>query len=260
MCTIVILQRVHPDYPVVVAANRDELYARHATAPLVLNGEPRVVGGRDELSGGTWMGVTEHGLFVGLTNQRSYTGADPSARSRGHVVLDALRAGTRAAVTQMLESLDAREYNPFNLVYGDAAGLHVGYARRTSAHIEVHAVPDGLQILPNDELNSAAFPKGERARALAATDGPVQGLASVLRDHELPALDAVEAPPAGSLFTHALAHRLQALCIHTPAYGTKSSSIIALAPGRVAGYWFADGPPCTTAFDDVTALVTTESS
>ena len=227
--------------------------------PVVLHESPRIVGGRDELYGGTWMGATERGLFVGITNQRSYGLGASSLRSRGEVVLEALRAGDTGGVTRMLEALDPSAYNSFNLLYGDAAGLRVAYSRREGTRVEIEAVPDGVHVLPNDCLDSGVFPKVERARALAPTSGPVEELAAVLRDHDRPPLDQVEDPPAGSRFTRELVRELHALCIHTPAYGTRSSTIVALAPGRVARYLFADGPPCTAALEDVTALVSTES-
>jgi uncharacterized protein with NRDE domain len=255
MCLVVALQRVHPDYPVVIAANRDEFYARPATGPTVLRDEPRIVGGRDEVSGGTWMAITPTGLFVAITNQRTYHGADPARRSRGPLVVEAAAAGSTAAITAMLEAQTPGEYNDFNLIYGDAGGLFLAYARGDAAAVEIEPVPDGVQVLPNDRLNSPTFQKVARARALTPADASFEQLAAMLRDHELPDLDAVENPPADSPFTRELARQFEALCIHTDVYGTRSSAIVALAPGRVARYLFADGPPCTTEMTDATELV-----
>ena len=67
MCTIVILRHVHSEWPLVLAANRDEFYGRPTQGPQLLSESPRVVGGRDVERGGTWMGTTDSGLFVGLT-------------------------------------------------------------------------------------------------------------------------------------------------------------------------------------------------
>ena len=102
MCTIVLLHRVHPRWPVVIAANRDEYYSRAASAPEVLTRDPvPVLGGRDARHAGTWMGATQRGFFVGLTNQRTLRPADASRRSRGEVVLEALRRGSREAVDEL---------------------------------------------------------------------------------------------------------------------------------------------------------------
>ena len=253
MCTIVVMHRCNPSYPLIVAANRDEIYARDARPPRPRVEDARVVAGVDCEHGGTWMGVHQSGFFVGLTNQRTWTFRRPSPRSRGAVAVAALRAGSRAAVTEMLRSLDPSEYNSFNLVWGDATGVEVAYARRDRPDIAIEALPPGLHVLANDRIGSPHFPKAERARDLAldAVSRPwpelVPALRGLLADHSLPPLDRVPAPPAGVPIEHALVRDLQALCIHTPFYGTRSSTIIAIDEERIAHYLFADGPPCTTA-------------
>jgi uncharacterized protein with NRDE domain len=271
MCTIVMLVGVHADYPVLVAANRDEFYAREATAPLVLLESTRAVGGRDLRAGGTWMGVNAHGLFVGLTNQRTWSGPAASKRSRGDVPLGVLACSSRDEAENYLRSLDAREFNEFNLVYGDASGLRCAYARGASAAMMFEDVPPGVHVLPNDVLDAPLFAKAARAatsasanvRALAAARADMADLAPLLRDvvanHERAPLDSIAQPPTSSPFSRELVRELDAVCIHTPTYGTRSSTIAALAPGRVAHYLFASGPPCTTPFDDFTALLTADA-
>ncbi len=112
-------------------------------------------------------------------------------------------------------------------------------------------------MLTNDRIGSPEFPKAARASELVA---PLVGLpweelapelARVLADHEKPALADVPPPPAGSRFDHAMARELQAICIHTAAYGTCSATILALQAGRVVHYLFADGPPCRAPFREV---------
>lgn len=262
MCTIAVLHGVHPEYPVVVAANRDEAYARAATGPEVLAREPvTVVGGRDVAGGGTWTGVASTGLFVGVTNQRSHRPPDPTRRSRGRVVLEALRTGTVAGVERYLRSLDPGDYNAFNLLYGEAGAFHVAYVRPDPASLELHALAPGIHVLANDRIGSREFPKAERvlalARPLATRPWPelAPGLAALLADHELPPPDRIPAPPPGSFLPAAAYRLLQAICIHTPEYGTRSASIVALVPGGVAHLLAANGPPCTHAFEDVTALL-----
>ena len=261
MCTIIVLHRAHQAFPLIVAANRDEFLARPASGPLLLCDEPRVIGGRDLKSGGTWLGACETGLFVGLTNQRTYAPADPSLRSRGQIVLEALRRGTLEAARAYLADLDARSFNSFNLIFGDASELWLGYGRSDSARLSFEQPRGPVCVLANDRLGSAEFPKTERAaqlvRGCAELDWPELALRlkAVLGDHELPPEAAVPEPAAGSSWPRALLQQLQALCIHTPSYGTRSATIAALEPGRVAHYLFAAGPPCTTAFEDVTFLL-----
>ena len=261
MCTILLLRRAHPALPLIVAANRDELYQRRATGPELLDPGARVVGGRDLQHGGSWMGVTAAGLFVGLTNQRSYRLPTPGPRSRGEIVLECLRRGSTAEIRRYLAALDLRQYGAFNLVFGDADELGLAYARPEAGGLELARAPDGMFVLVNDRLGSLEFPKAERAlelaRGLAGLGWPelVPPLQRLLGDHELPPAERIPEPPAASTLPPALLRQLQALCIHTRAYGTCSSTILGLEPGRVAHYLFAAGPPCRTPFVDVTSLL-----
>ena len=94
MCTAIVLHRVFPSHPVVVAGNRDEWLARPALAPHVWtvqgqNSPVRIFAGKDEKAGGTWFGVNQYGVVVGVTNR--YTGTrDEDRASRGELVLKCL--------------------------------------------------------------------------------------------------------------------------------------------------------------------------
>ena len=260
MCTIVVLRGVRADYPLVIATNRDEFYARAASGPMRLLAQPATVGGQDRVKGGTWMGVTRDGLFVGVTNQRTLVPPDPAKRSRGELVLSALRLGERAAIMDMLQGLDARDYNAFNLMWGDAEALFVAYARDGRATLEIEPVPEGVHVLPNDRLDDAESPKVARARALLApyVHGDFATLESALErtlaDRVRPELAALPDWPLPTTMTRELLRELSALCIRTPLYGTRSSTLLALTPGGVGKYLYADGPPDETEFVDVTPL------
>jgi uncharacterized protein with NRDE domain len=257
MCTLIALFGVNPEVPLVVAANRDEFYARPWAPPGVLSEEPRVVGGRDLAQGGTWLGVTETGFFAAITNQRTFTLPDASKRSRGQIVMNALRAGSVDRALAELGRLDAREYNPFNLLLGDARALYVVYAR-DAARASVERLPAGIWVLNNDTIGSRDFPKANRAKdlVLPVAREPWAALAPelmrLLGDHALPAEADVPDPPPGAVLGKDALRALQALCVHTPAYGTTSSTILALSEGGVRDYRFAAGPPCTTPFASVT--------
>src|SRR5689334_13632751 len=125
------MRGVRADCPLVLATNRDEFYARETAGPSRLLESPSTVGGRDLVAQGTWMGVTREGLFVGITNQRTLaaSGRPPPPRSRGELVLQALSLGSVDAITRMVAAVDARAYNAFNLMWGDASALMVGYGR-----------------------------------------------------------------------------------------------------------------------------------
>src|SRR5262245_11355229 len=122
MCTLILLDRVVPGVPVVVAANRDEYLARKSGPPVLWRpGQARgaaFVAPRDLEAGGTWMGINENGLFVGLTNRRAEI-PDRARRSRGLLVQDALGERDVDAVLASLGSDLPQRYNPFHLLAAD---------------------------------------------------------------------------------------------------------------------------------------------
>ncbi len=231
MCTLVVLHRVHPEYPVVLAANRDELFARQTEGPQILVDAPRVVGGRDVVAGGTWLGLTPSGFFVAVTN-RAGAAPQPGLLSRGALVVELLRRGETESAEAWLRAQDPARYNPFNLMYGDASGVRVAYARGEQLH--TGDVPLGVHVLPNGRLDSPRFEKTAHIQSLLAEPAPNwDGLARQLKS--------------------ALADDL--VCVRTPFYGTRSACLVALRPGGVAFYLHADGVPGVAPFEDHTWLL-----
>ena len=99
MCTLAAYVRVSAEIPLLVAANRDEFLDRPSAEPAVIAYRPAVFAGQDLSAGGTWFGVNEHGMVVGLLNRRQAAGLDPTRRSRGLLCLEILqtRSPTRRA-------------------------------------------------------------------------------------------------------------------------------------------------------------------
>src|SRR4029078_4979612 len=116
MCTLAIYVRQFAEFPVVVAANRDEFLARPATSPLLLSNAPRIVGGQDLLAGGTWLGISEHGVVAGLLNRRTADAPLEGKRSRGLLMLDTLAAPSAATAVETLGATDPTTYNAFTLL------------------------------------------------------------------------------------------------------------------------------------------------
>lgn len=236
MCLLVALHHVVPGLPLVLAANRDELYARPAIAMTVLaEGPPRLRGGQDALAGGTWLAVSDGGVIVGLTNKPGTRNA--VLRSRGELPLRLATSPTaEAAVALAAESLRGEAYSPAWLFVGDRATLHYLDLTRPGPP-GAERLPPGVHVLENSPL-AVRTTKTEAVRAaverLVASGHSdlVEGLFEVLRSHET--------PPG------APAHR--APCVHTEGYGTRSSLVVSLAasadPPALA---WTDGPPCTAA-------------
>lgn len=261
MCTIIVRHGIDDRYGTIVASNRDEFYERKATSPMVLLRDPLVVGGKDEREGGTWFGLTASGLFVGLTNQRNFGPRDGTLRSRGGLVVDALAKGSLEGVYSFLREVDSRQYNEFNLVFGDGAKVATAYGRRNSPRVEIEQLGSGVFVLCNDRMGSSEFPKAigarDRVRSISVRDWPglKQELVEVLSDRSLPDPDDVPPLPPGAPFDEEVARRLQAICVETPIYGTVSSTIAAVSPGGVDQYWFSDGPPNEGSFRNVLHLM-----
>ena len=119
MCLILFAYRIHADYPLVLAANRDENYSRPTQPAGFWHDQPRIYGGRDLESGGTWLGINNDGAFAAVTNFRDGHAARHSTRSRGELVADYLRNGRSPASYVAEVSAKAGEYNGFNLLAGN---------------------------------------------------------------------------------------------------------------------------------------------
>ena len=114
MCLIVLAWRAHPDFPLVVAANRDEFHARPAAPAEFWSDRPGILAGRDLEARGTWMGVSRNGRFAAVTNYRG--GTEPSAKhSRGALVTGFLLSGEFR--------VEGSSYSGFNLLTADKEAL-----------------------------------------------------------------------------------------------------------------------------------------
>jgi len=244
MCILMVIHRVLQDYPIIVAANRDETYDRPTQAPALLSDSPRTWGGRDERAGGTWMGVNEHGVVVGLTNRRLHAEqeADPERRSRGLACLEALQGRSAAEAVISLTAQPPQRYNPFNLLAMDHNHL-VWVAYDDEAVIQ--PLQPGLHILANGNLNDFETTRLHRARKLLQAADPTDlpallpFLEQVCRDHE-PGVQNRET-----------------ICMHRDAdnYGTVSSTVLALpADGQEPVYRYAAGHPCQTPYAAVPSV------
>ncbi len=125
MCLILLAWRTQPQYPCVLAANRDEFHGRATASAAWWPDRPRVLAGRDLEAGGTWLGVTRSGRFAALTNYRDPSLQRAAVPSRGGLVTQFLESGE--CVADALERLrrDGAQYNPFNMIFGDGERLGV---------------------------------------------------------------------------------------------------------------------------------------
>src|SRR5690349_14412741 len=118
MCLILMAYKAHPDFPLVIAANRDEFHLRPTAAAAFWPEAPQVLAGRDLQEGGSWLGITLAGRFAAVTNYRDLAAVRPGRRSRGMLVSEFL-AGAEPPGAYLAEvSRQPDRYNDFNLLCG----------------------------------------------------------------------------------------------------------------------------------------------
>jgi uncharacterized protein with NRDE domain len=251
VCLLVVAFGVVPDTALLIGANRDELLARPTTLMTALgHAGPRVLGGRDEESGGTWLAVNEHGVFAALTNQPLGDAKDPTKRSRGELPLVlASEATATGAVDVLLGRFRPADYNGSWLLVGDRDDLYYIDFTGLVAPRAV-ALPRGIHVLENKPLGA---PSTKAARVFELLDGLAGGvteasltLEKALADHWVPETDeAAEGTPDRP--------RVVPNCVHLSEYGTRSSCIVRVGVARHERpeLKVADGPPCTAPFVDV---------
>ena len=248
MCLCILAYRQLHDHPVVMAANREELYARLADPPAWIATQPPVFAGRDRTAGGTWQGINQHGVLVALTNRRAgQVVAD--RRSRGLLCLDALRRHSAAeAAAWLVAHLGTQAYNPCNLLCVDAG--HALAVHHDGKATDCQELGPGWHFLADTEVNDFSHPRIRHARGLLAPDR--YGAWPEWR----PRLAAVMAD-------HAVGRsRSAAICRHGETGGTVSSALIALRSGGLGQdeFWLAAGAPCTEPYVDLSARLIQPSS
>lgn len=119
MCIVYLALNSHPDWPLFIAANRDEFHNRPSLFAAPWKKNPDVIAGIDLQAGGTWLGVTRQGRFGFLTNYREMGHTIIDAPSRGELVSDYLSGPASVADYAANLNQKANTYNGFNLVVGD---------------------------------------------------------------------------------------------------------------------------------------------
>lgn len=241
MCTLIVSFQQHPSAPLLIAANRDEQRGRPATPPRRWPGED-FVAPRDELAGGSWLGLTTRGLFVGVTN-RFPSEKHAERESRGALVVEALRAPSAQALRAQLEALTPTRFNTFHLLYADAQHAFVTWSDGAQVHHQ--ALEPGLHVVTERSLGGDDQGRSELVRAL------------------WPKLDRVDGEPTPAALQSLLAERhpdapAGSVCVDLPEwnYGTRSSLVLVVRPRLEASRWFwADGRPDQTPFVEAPELI-----
>ncbi len=224
MCLILVAWRCHPDFPLVVAANRDEFYARPSAPAGPWAEDPRVLGGRDLEAGGSWLGVRRDGRFAAVTNVRE-PGVPKGPRSRGLLVGDFLLGGREAG--DYARGIPAGDYSGFNLLVADGQALWY----RSNRDGDARELAPGVYGVSNHLLDTP-WPKlvTAKARFRAALEGlPETGpLFGILADPET--VPDEHLPRTG--LSPEWERMLSAVFVRSATYGTRASTILTLDRGR----------------------------
>lgn len=222
MCLIFVAYRQRADYPLLVAANRDEYYRRPSAVAHFWKDAPQVLAGRDLKARGTWLGMTREGRFAAITNYRDPCRNRENALSRGRLVSDYLRGNRSPKSYCQTLSSSASGYNGFNLLFGDRDELWY-YASEGDV---ARALKPGLYGLSNRLLDTP-WPKvaqGKQTLRQLLVNGHLSAarLLSMLADRSCPPDELLPDTGVGLTWER----RLAPIFIRSDTYGTRSSTAI----------------------------------
>jgi uncharacterized protein with NRDE domain len=218
MCLIVVGWRVHPDFPLIVAANRDEFHARPTAYASRWSDAPYIIGGRDLEAGGTWLGVTDTGRFAAVTNVRE-PGMAKGARTRGELTAGFLRSDLDAGL--FAQTIKGADYSGFNLLLADDDALY--YASNRDG--ETRPLAPGIYGMSNHLLDTP-WPKLIKARRRFAEALPAlpdeTAFFELLADRHIESDERL--PNTGvSIEWERI---LSAVFVSTADYGTRASTLL----------------------------------
>ena len=228
MCLIAFAWNAHPDFRLIVAANRDEWHDRPAAPAAWWNDHPDILAGRDMRAGGTCMGVNRKGRFAAITNFREPSNKQSMARSRGELVTAFLANDATPETFLYATKLRSHEYTEFNLIVGDTSSI----AYFSSLRGEVEILSPGVYALSNHTLNEP-WPKVNAAKsaleAILQAEMPEKARQMAIYDF----LSDTETAPDSTLpdtgVGLAWERVLSPALIVTPTYGTRASTILSIA-------------------------------
>ena len=222
MCLIVFAWRPDSDYPLLLAANRDEFHSRPSAPLHWWNDAPEILPGRDLQAGGTWLGVSRGGRFAAVTNIRDPgQSAHAAPCSRGDLTRGFLAGAVPAQRYLATVAAKVGDYQGFNLLLSDGAQLWYLHGSRAQPAAP-RALASGIYGLSNAALN-VPWPKvtlarqrlaGQLARGTPSSDL----LRACVADRGLASEEALR----GIGQEGPMARPLSAQFIVTPEYGTRS--------------------------------------
>ena len=230
MCLAAIAHRVHPQYRLIVLANRDEFHARPALSTHLWSDQPSILGGRDERAGGTWLAIDRRRRVGLVTNYREPARPAVDAPTRGRLV-PAFLSATQPPERFIAElAAEADKYAGFNLLLADRDTLWYASNRHPRFAADL---PRGVHALSNHLLDTP-WPKLRRLRERlttwleTASESPgemassLEPLWTALTDDERAAPDALPSTGVSPEWEHLLSSAF----IRHADYGTRCSTLV----------------------------------
>ena len=228
MCLIFFAVQQHPNYKLIVAANRDEFYKRQTAPADFWQDHPNIVGGRDlearkpDGSCGTWMAMNKNGRVAMVTNYRDPKNIDPNAPSRGHLVSDFLEENVDPQTYLRKIESNGLKYNGYNLVVGNADELWY----LSNYQNQIQKLSTGVHGLSNHLLDTP-WPKVIRGKQqlselIQSENLSAEFLFQFLSNTEHASEDQL--PDTGIGLDRERA--LSSMFIKTDGYGTRCSTVI----------------------------------
>ncbi|MDQ5988162.1 MAG: hypothetical protein CSYNP_03918 [Syntrophus sp. SKADARSKE-3] len=222
MCLILLAFKVHPSYPLILAANRDEFYSRPTRAAEIWTDHTDIIGGRDLQEGGTWLGITRQGRFAALTNYRDPRTLKENAPSRGKLVSRFLTDMENPAdYLHYLEDCGER-YNGFSLLFGTIDSLYYycnkGSCKPMSAGI--YGLSNAIIDTPWPKVEQGK--RGLKALTFSEAKPDLDALFGLLTNQSHPHDDELPETGVGIEWERILSP----MFITSPIYGTRSSTVV----------------------------------
>jgi uncharacterized protein with NRDE domain len=222
MCLITFAYQQHPNYKLILAANRDEAYHRPTRAARFWPKHPDILAGKDLKEGGTWMGINRSGHFAAITNYRAPSIAKTNPPSRGHLVLDFLTDSMDPIAYLHEIAPTANRYMGFNLLVGTPE--KIGYYSNQQQNIQ--SLSADIYGLSNRFLDTP-WPKTEqskeRLQTLIAQDTVSEETLFKLLSDDTEAADS-QLPDTG--IPKDIEKKVSPIFIKTAEYGTRCSTIL----------------------------------
>lgn len=224
MCLILFALNEHSKYKLVLAANRDEFFDRPTLVADFWKENDTILGGKDEQSGGTWIGLTKNGRFIAITNFRDPKNEKENPKSRGDISKNFL--STNKSVTEFLSKIskNKNQYNGFNLILSDD-NLSTLYHYSNITDLTT-SIDDGIHGLSNHLLDTP-WPKIQIGKSqlndlVKDRQLKINELAGILRNTKKAPDNSL--PETGISFD--LEKKLSPVFISMKRYGTRCSTII----------------------------------